>query len=45
MRASREALLRRLGIQASALATRVQRHCLLHARTDAGLEALVEVPP
>lgn len=45
VRESREALLRRLGIKASALATRVQRHCLLHARTDAGFEALIEVPP
>ena len=45
VRGAREALLRRLGIQAGALATRVQRQCLLHARTDAGLEALVEVPP
>ena len=45
VRASREALLRRLGVQAGALGTRVQRDCLLHARTDAGLEALVKVLP
>ena len=42
---AREALLRQLGIQASALTTHLQRQHLLCARTDARLQALAEVPP